>query len=92
MNRRFFTILIFFSLGAFLFAEPKAKDIAAEAAKKANVDESISYVQGQISKLIVASEKRAAYVFQKHKKTTPPLPELPPEMQKVCQRKPTNSL
>ena len=46
-----------------LFAEAKAKDIALEAARKANVDESISYVQGQINKLTVASEKRAAYIF-----------------------------
>ena len=63
MNKRLFSILILFSAGALVFAEPKAKDIAVEAAKKANVDESISYVQGQISKLTVASEKRAAYVF-----------------------------
>lgn len=63
MIKRLFSILLLFSFGALIFAEPKAKDIAAEAAKKANVDESISYVQGQISKLTVASEKRAAYVF-----------------------------
>lgn len=46
-----------------LFAEPKAKDIAAEAARKTNVDESISYVQSQLSKLTAAAEKRAAYIF-----------------------------
>ena len=63
MIKRLFSILLLFSFGALIFAEPKAKDIAAEAAKKANVDESISYVKGQISKLTVASEKRAAYVF-----------------------------
>ncbi len=63
MIKRLFSILILFSIGAILLAEPKAKDIAAEAARKANVDESISYVQGQLSKLTVASEKRAAYVF-----------------------------
>ena len=63
MNKKILTILSVFFTGVFLFAEPKAKDIASEAAKKANVDESISYVQGQISKLTVASEKRAAYVF-----------------------------
>jgi cell division septation protein DedD len=63
MIKRLFSIFILFSIGAILLAEPKAKDIAAEAARKANVDESISYVQGQLSKLTVASEKRAAYVF-----------------------------
>ena len=63
MNRRFFSVIIFFSVGMLLFAEAKAKDIALEAARKANVDESISYVQGQINKLTVASEKRAAYIF-----------------------------
>ena len=63
MIKRLFSILILFSIGAILLAEPKAKDIATEAARKANVDESISYVQGQLSKLTVASEKRAAYVF-----------------------------
>ena len=50
-------------MSAALFAEPKAKDIAAEAAKKTNVDESILYVKNQIKSLTVASEKRAAYVF-----------------------------
>ena len=63
MIKRLFSIFLLFSIGAILLAEPKAKDIAAEAARKANVDESISYVQGQLSKLTVASEKRAAYVF-----------------------------
>ena len=63
MNRKNLAIVSIFFTAAFLFAEPKAKDIASEAARKANVDESISYVQGQIAKLTVASEKRAAYVF-----------------------------
>ena len=63
MNKKFLVIISIFFITAFIFAEPKAKDIASEAAKKANVDESISYVKGQISKLTVASEKRAAYVF-----------------------------
>ena len=63
MNRRLFLVLIVFSFVAGLFAEPKAKDIAAEAARKTNVDESISYVQSQLSKLTAAAEKRAAYIF-----------------------------
>ena len=63
MNRKFLVILSVFFTATVLFAEPKAKDIASEAAKKVNVDESISYVKGQISRLTVASEKRAAYIF-----------------------------
>lgn len=63
MIKRIFSILILFSIGAILLAEPKAKDIAAEAARKANVDDSISYVSDQLKKLTVASEKRATYVF-----------------------------
>jgi len=63
MIRRFIIFLSVFLLTASLIAEPKAKDIASEAAKKTNVDESISYVKNQIKSLTVASEKRAAYVF-----------------------------
>ena len=63
MIRRFFSFLIIFSIAAAAFAEAKAKDIASEAAKKATVEESISYVKNQLKSLTVASEKRAAYVF-----------------------------
>ena len=63
MIRRFIVLFSVFLMSAALFAEPKAKDIAAEAAKKTNVDESILYVKNQIKSLTVASEKRAAYVF-----------------------------
>ena len=63
MNKKLFLIAIFALSSSLIFAEPKAKDIAAEAAKKTNVDESISYVQKQIKSLTVASEKRSAYVF-----------------------------
>ncbi len=63
MIRRFFSFLIIFSIAAAAFAEAKAKDIASEAAKKATVEESISYVKNQLKSLTAASEKRAAYVF-----------------------------
>ena len=63
MIKRFLVILSVFFIGTLLFAEPKAKDIATEAARKATVEESISYVQNQLKSLTVASEKRAAYVF-----------------------------
>ncbi|MBP5602970.1 MAG: SPOR domain-containing protein [Treponema sp.] len=63
MIKRFLVFLSVFFIGTLLFAEPKAKDIAAESARKATVEESISYVQNQLKSLTVASEKRAAYVF-----------------------------
>ena len=63
MIKRFLVFLSVFFIGTLLFAEPKAKDIATEAARKATVEESISYVQNQLKSLTVASEKRAAYVF-----------------------------
>ena len=63
MIKRFSVIIAVLFFAGLLFAEPKAKDIASEAAKKTNVDESISYVKNQIKSLTVASEKRAAYVF-----------------------------
>ena len=63
MIKRFLLLLSVFFVSTLLFAESKAKDIALEASRKANVDESISYVNDQIKKLTVASEKRAAYIF-----------------------------
>ncbi len=63
MIRRLFSLLIIFSIAVAAFAEAKAKDIASEAAKKATVEESISYVKNQLKSLTAASEKRAAYVF-----------------------------
>lgn len=63
MNKRIFlgTIIIF--LSTFLFAESKAKDICAQAVKKASVSDSITYLQTQIKTVTVASEKRALYIF-----------------------------
>lgn len=52
--------LIFVGLAG---AEPTAKFISTEAAKKDSVEESLSYIKNQISKLTVSSEKRAAYIF-----------------------------
>lgn len=58
------TFLVVSLFGAFvLFAEPTAKFIASEAGKKENVNESVSYLKDQISKITVPSEKRAAYIF-----------------------------
>ena len=63
MNKKLFLIAIFSLLTSLIFAEPKAKDIKAQAVKQSTVEESVSYVKNQIKSLTVASEKRAAYVF-----------------------------
>ena len=44
-------------------AEPTASFVTAEAAKKDTVEESVSYLKSQISKMTVAAEKRATYIF-----------------------------
>lgn len=56
-------IFIFLLSTAFLFAEPKAKDIISDAAAKASVDESISLLQNSLKSVTVASERRALYIF-----------------------------
>ena len=63
MNKKLFVIVIFSLFTSLIFAEPKAKDIKAQAVKQSTVEESVSYVKNQIKSLTVASEKRAAYVF-----------------------------
>ena len=55
-----FTLVLVTSLFA---AELTASFITSEAAKKDSVEESVSYLKSQISKLSVASEKRAAWIF-----------------------------
>ena len=44
-------------------AELTASFVTAEAAKKDSVEESVSYLKSQISKMNVAAEKRATYIF-----------------------------
>lgn len=44
-------------------AELTAKFVTTEAAKKDTVEESISYLKTQTSKMTVSAEKRAAYIF-----------------------------
>ena len=63
MNKKLFVIVIFSLFTSLIFAEPKAKDIKAQAVKQSTVEESVSYVKNQIKSLTGASEKRAAYVF-----------------------------
>lgn len=59
-----------FSVAAMLFlcttvfaAELKASFVTAEAAKKDTVEESVSYLKSQISKMTSPAEKRAAWIF-----------------------------
>ena len=62
--KKILAIAISFCLAALVFAaEPTAKFITTEAAKKDTVEESISYLKTQASKMTVAAEKRATYIF-----------------------------
>ena len=55
-----FTVLIFYSLFA---AELTASFVTSEAAKKDSVEESVSYLKSQVTKISSAADKRAVYVF-----------------------------
>ena len=55
-------LAVFFCASIFA-AEPTAAFVTSEAAKKDSVDESVTYLKSQISKMSVAAEKRAAYIF-----------------------------
>ena len=55
-------LTVFFCTSIFA-AELTAAFVTAEAAKKDSVEESVSYLKNQISKMTVAAEKRATYVF-----------------------------
>ena len=60
--------IISFALAAFLClsiyaAEPTAAFVTKEAAKKDSVEESVTYLKTQISKMTAAAEKRSAYIF-----------------------------
>lgn len=46
-----------------LFAEKKAFELVKESAQKANADESAEYLQSELKKITVPSEKRAGYAF-----------------------------
>lgn len=64
MMKKIISILIILGSAGVLFgAEPTAKFVTTEAAKKESVEESVSYLKNQISKITVPAEKRAAYVF-----------------------------
>ena len=52
-----------FLITSLFAAELTASFVTSEAAKKDSVEESLSYLKAQISKMTVASEKRAAFIF-----------------------------
>ena len=56
-------LLTAFVCASLFAAELTASFVTSEAAKKDSVEESVSYLKAQISKMTVASEKRAAYIF-----------------------------
>ena len=57
-----FALALFFCASIFA-AELTASFVTSEAAKKDSVEESVSYLKTQISKMTAAAEKRAAYIF-----------------------------
>lgn len=62
--KKIISALVSLCLCASVFAaELTAKFVTTEAAKKDTVEESISYLKTQTSKMTVAAEKRAAYIF-----------------------------
>ena len=56
-------VIALFICGSVFAAELTASFVTSEAAKKDSVEESVSYLKTQISKMTVAAEKRAAYIF-----------------------------
>lgn len=56
-----FTVLLVSQIS--VFAQNKAKDIAAQAVKKSTVTESISYINSSLNSVTAASEKRSLYIF-----------------------------
>ena len=56
-------VLSIFLCASLFAAEPTARFVTSEAAKKDSVEESVFYIKTQINKMTVAAEKRAAYIF-----------------------------
>jgi len=63
MKKTFSFILTIFFCASIFAAELKASFVTSEAAKKDSVEESVSYLKTQISKMTIAAEKRATYIF-----------------------------
>ena len=56
-------VIALFICGSVFAAELTASFVTSEAAKKDSVEESVTYLKTQISKMSVAAEKRAAWIF-----------------------------
>lgn len=63
MKKIFSLVLCLLVISTAYSADLTAKFVTTEAAKKDSVEESVSYLKTQISKMTVASEKRATYIF-----------------------------
>lgn len=65
MNKKIFCLFYIAFLSIFVvFAQNlKAKDVALEASKKSNIEESLSYLLETIPKITDLTEKRAIYIF-----------------------------
>lgn len=63
MKKIFSLVLCLLVISTAYSADLTAKFVTTEAAKKESVEQSVSYLKTQISKMTVASEKRAAYIF-----------------------------
>ena len=63
MKKLISLFLTAFLCASIFAAEPTASFITKEAAKKDSVEESVTYLKSQISKMTVAAEKRSAYIF-----------------------------
>ena len=62
-KKYFCTLAFCFCAGALFAGEFTARFIAAEAAKKDSVEESVKYVKDQIANLTNVTEKRSSYIF-----------------------------
>lgn len=64
MMKKIFTVIVSLCLSASIFgAELTAKFVTTEASKKDTVEESISYLKNQASKMTANTEKRSVYIF-----------------------------
>ena len=63
MKKTVSLVIAGFLCASIFAAELTASFVTSEAAKKDSVEESVSYLKTQISKMSVAAEKRATYIF-----------------------------
>lgn len=61
--KKIVSVFLIFVTGSFIFAQTTAKALADESCKKDGVEQSISYLEKNISSLKDAKEKRSSYVY-----------------------------